>query len=165
MKKIFRNLIFSFALFTISFFSFAQKRSINAFYKYEVECEGSEMDGSQMVRAFGNGKTKMDAKKQAEKIAVHAIIFKGIRLGESGCSVKPLVFNPNIEDEKADFFNEFFSDEGGYSKFISYSDTPKKNKIKERGEGKEKFIGVIVTVNVPKLKKELIEKGIIPKPE
>ena len=137
------------------------KKSTAGFYKYEVECEGSEMDGSQLVRAFGTGKNREDAIEQAKKIAIHAVIFKGVRLGEQGCQMKPLVYNMNAEEEYQDYFNGFFKDGGKFQDFISTKDVPGKTKIKEKGEGREKAFGIIVTVKVPELKKELISKGIV----
>jgi hypothetical protein len=167
---IMRNFIVLILISVASIVSFAQGKgegkSTSAFYQYEAECEGSEMDGSQMVRGFGSGKNFADAKDQAKKNALYAVIFKGIRLGRSGCSVKPLVFNPNALDQNEDYFNDFFRDGGKFESFVSVDDSPKRTKIKEKsGEGREKLFGIIITINMVELKKELTSKGIIKKPE
>jgi hypothetical protein len=152
----------------LPFIAFSQGKgkgkSTSAFYQYEIECEGTEMDGSQMVRAFGTGKKFADAKDQAKKNALYGVIFKGVRLGRQGCSMKPLVFNPNAEEEFQDFFFEFFADGGDFENYVTVDDSPKRTKIKEKsGEGREKLFGIIVTVKMVELKKTLISKGIIKK--
>lgn len=139
-------------------------KTTSGYYQYEVECEGTELDGSQMVRGFGNGKNYDDAKNQAKKNALYGVIFKGVRLGKTGCSVKPLLFDPNAYDQNSDYFNEFFKDGGNYSNFVTIRDTPRRSKLKENsGDGSEKLFGIIVTIDIVALKKELMEKGIIKK--
>ncbi|MDX2190806.1 MAG: hypothetical protein SFY32_13170 [Bacteroidota bacterium] len=160
--KIFTILILLISVSSIFAQGKRRGKSTAGYYQYEAECEGSEMDGSQLVRAFGTGRTKADAKEQAKKAAVYAVIFKGIRLGKPGCSLKPLVFNPNIEEQKQDFFNEFFQDGGKFQDFVTFDDVPARMTVKEKGEGAEKVFGLVLTIKMVPLKKYLTEKGIIP---
>ena len=166
MKKTLLSIVI---LIISSVFTFAQGKrkgqTTASYYQYEVECEGTEGDGSQMVRGFGTGKNFADAKDQAKKNALYGVIFKGIRLGRQGCSMKPLVFNPNAQEQYEDYFNEFFMDGGKFDSFVTVDDSPKRTKVKEKsGEGREKLFGIIVTVKMVALKKELTDKGIIKKP-
>ena len=58
----------------------------SAYYDYEVECLGVELDGSQTVRVWGVGRNKKDAVEQAKKNAVRVVLFKGIQGGLKGCN-------------------------------------------------------------------------------
>lgn len=64
---------------------------------YEVECMGTGMDGTQLIKVWGYGKKPEDAAYQAKKNAVHAVIFKGINGGKPGCMTRPLVTKPGAE--------------------------------------------------------------------
>lgn len=128
-------------------------------------CEGTELDGSQMVRAFGKGKTARDAKKQLEKNAMRDVLFHGIREGVEGCEVAPLINDPSARDKHKKYFNRFFSDGGQYKRYVKLNDSPKHStKRYKGGDGdKEKLWTKIVTINMYKMEKELKREGIIPK--
>lgn len=91
-------------------------------YKGEIECLGTEMDGSITVKAFGKGRNRKDAIDQAKKNAVNEIIFKGLRSGKEECGSAPLVSAPNARIKYEDYFNAFFTDGGGYIEFASDED-------------------------------------------
>lgn len=131
------------------------------FYEYEAECLGTDLDGSQQLRSYGAGANREDAREQAKKSAVYNVLFKGTRLGRTGCDVRPVVFNINTYDEKRDFFNEFFKDGGAYKAFVTKEDTPRQTKNRLKGEGREKVFGMRLTVLVSELRKEMKSKGII----
>ena len=80
------------------------------YYPYDLVCVNSELDGSITVKAYGMGKNRRDAIEQAEKNAVHTVLFKGIRSGTNDCNQTPLIKSPNVRRQHAAFFNEFFSD-------------------------------------------------------
>lgn len=126
-------------------------------------CEGTELDGSQMVRAFGVGKTARDAKKQLEKNAMRDVLFNGIRDGKEGCQIAPLVNDPNAREKHQKYFNRFFSDGGQYKRYVKENDSPGKTTKRYKGEGKTKLWTKIVTINMVKMEKELKQEGIIPK--
>lgn len=142
-------------------FSNAAKNTTAGFYEYEIECLGTELDGSQQIRSFGAGANREDAREQAKKNAVFNIIFKGTRLGRTGCDMRPIVFNQNTYDEKRDFFNDFFKDNGAYKAFVTKEDTPRQTKVRLKAEGREKVFSLRLTVLVSELRKELKSKGII----
>ena len=91
-------------------------------YSQEIECLGTEMDGSITVKAFGKGKNRKDAVEQAKKNAVNEIIFKGLRSGKSDCGSAPLLSTPNARVKYEDYFNSFFTDGGGYIAFATDED-------------------------------------------
>ena len=127
---------------------------------YEVECMGTGMDGTQLVKVWGFGKKPQDAAYQARKNAVHAVIFKGIAGGRPGCMMRPLVNRPGAEVQHADFFNNFFSDGGSYLRFVSQTGDGSVDRIKvDRNTYK---VGVVVSVMHAQLRRELEAAGIIP---
>ena len=141
--------------------------STSAYYDYEVECLGVELDGSQTVRVWGVGRNKKDAVEQAKKNAVRIVLFKGIQGGMKGCNTKPVVFEVNAEEKYEDYFNVFFMDGGEYSKYISMKDEKrvnlfKKDKDKEKSKHFVKY-GVTVRVLRAELKKRLEDDNILQK--
>ena len=141
--------------------------STSAYYDYEVECLGVELDGSQMVRVWGVGRNKKDAVEQAKKNAVRIVLFKGIQSGMKECNTKPVVFEVNAEEKYEDYFNVFFMDGGEYSKYISMKDEKRvnlfmKDKDKEKSKHFVKY-GVTVRVLRAELKKRLEDDNILQK--
>lgn len=141
--------------------------STSAYYEYEVECLGVELDGSQTLRAWGVGRNKSDAVEQAKKNAVRAVLFKGIRRGLAGCNTKPLIFEVNAEEKYEDYFNVFFLDGGEYSNYVSMKDEKrvslfKKDKEKEKSKHFVKY-GVTVRVLRADLKKRLEGDNVLQK--
>ena len=130
-------------------------------FRYEIECIGEGKGGTYAIKVFSYSKKPNIAIEAAKRNAVHGIIFKGLASGD--CENKPaLARNPNLENEKSDFFKSFFADGGRYSKFVTTStdgaieagDITKVSK-------KEFKVGVNVSVNVTLLRKELESAGII----
>ncbi|OFX39500.1 MAG: hypothetical protein A2X08_09930 [Bacteroidetes bacterium GWA2_32_17] len=133
-----------------------QKR-IAANYTFKTECLGVEMDGSQTLKSWGNGRNRADAIEQAYKNAVRDVLFTGISNGKSECNVKPVIFEVNAQENHEDYFNKFFADGGAYKEFVSEKDGSKYHTevIKERKQsGSQEKYGVVVRV----LRAELIAK-------
>lgn len=127
---------------------------------YEVECMGTGMDGTQLVKVWGFGKKPQDAVHQARKNAVHAVVFKGIIGGKPGCMQRPLVNKPGAEVQHSQFFNNFFSDGGSYLRFVSQTGDGSVDRIKV--DKKTYKVGVVVSVMHAQLRRELEAAGIIP---
>lgn len=129
-------------------------------WRYELECAGTGTDGTYLVRVYSYSKKPKIAIEQAKKNAVHGIVFKGFAGGGQGCvSQKPLAGNPGIEQEKQEFFINFFADGGKYMKFVSQSgDGTPESTVKV---GKEYKVGVVVSVQKELLRKDLESAGII----
>lgn len=128
---------------------------------YEVECMGTGMDGTQLIKVWGYGKRPEDAAYQAKKNAVHAVIFKGISGGQPGCMMRPLVTKPGAEVQHADYFNTFFANGGHYLSFVSQTGDGTMDRIKV--DKKQYKVGVVVAVKHAELRRELEAAGIIPK--
>ncbi len=130
-------------------------------FRYEIECLGEGKQGTYAIKIFSYSKKPKVAIEAAKRNAVHGIIFKGISGG--GCVNKPaLARNPNLEQEKADYFKAFFANGGKYSKFVVAStdgaiEAGDVTKISK----KEFKVGVNVSVNVSLLRKDLEAAGII----
>lgn len=97
-----------------------------------IKCIGVELDGSQTLRVLGYGRNRADAKEQAMKNAVWAVIFDGIRDGSQGCNMRPLVTEVNAKERYEDYFNIFFADGGEYKKYVSLRDTKKRSATKAK---------------------------------
>lgn len=166
MKNTIKTLLLA-LLMTVSFTADAQwgskkksKKDTHNF-RYEMECIGEGKQGTYAIKVFSYSKRPTVAIEAAKRNAVHGIIFKGISGGK--CVNKPaLSRNPNLEQEKADFFKDFFANGGKYSKFVVAStdgaiEAGDVTKISK----KEYKVGVNVSVNVSLLRKDLEAAGII----
>jgi hypothetical protein len=121
---------------------------------------GVELDGSQTVRAWGEGKNKSDALEQAQKNAVRDILFKGNLTGKKDCALQPLLLEVNIAEKQESYFNAFFADEGEYKNYVNTEDEKSKSKVSEKNKSYVKY-GVVVRVLRAELKEKLIKDGIL----
>jgi len=147
-------------LFSLSGYS-QKKKNPAAFYNYEVECMGTGMDGTQLLKVWGYGKKPKDAVENAKKDAVQAVMFKGILAGKPGCMMRPLITDAGAEQQHQDYFVAFFKEKGKYLNFVSISSDGSidpKDRLKVGGQFK---VGVIVSVSHSALRKELEAAGII----
>ena len=128
--------------------------------KYSVRCLGVELDGSQTLRVQGYGRNKNDAKEQAMKNAVYAVIFDGIRDGVEGCNMRPLVTEVNARERYEDYFDIFFSDKGAYKEDVSMRDTKKRSADKAKDRIGYSY-DLTVRVLRPELKARLKADNII----
>lgn len=126
----------------------AQKQPVYA--RSSIRCLGVELDGSQTLRVQGYGRNHSDAKEQAMKNAVWAVIFNGIRDGVEGCNTRPLVTEVNAKERYEDYFNIFFADNGEYKKYVSLRDT----KRRSGGKSKDK-LGYAYDLTIRVLRAEL----------
>ena len=129
MKKVIVSLI---AIIALQLDVYAQTHPI--YDRSSIKCIGTELDGSQTLRVQGYGRNRSDAKEQAMKNAVWAVIFDGIRDGVQGCNMRPLITEVNARERYEDYFNIFFADGGEYKKYVSLQDTKKRsaNKAKDK---------------------------------
>jgi len=141
----------------------SQQNTTAGNYTYKTECLGLELDGSQTLKAWGNGRNRSDAVEQAKKNAVNDVLFNGIYEGKSVCEKRPIVSEVNARQKYEDYFNEFFTDGGDYKKYISLKDERILQKLNRNRKGGRESItqGLIVRVLRSDLKKEMIKNGII----
>lgn len=128
--------------------TFAQTQPVYA--RSSIRCLGVELDGSQTLRVQGYGRNRSDAKEQAMKNAIWAIIFEGVRDGVDGCNMRPLVTEVNAKERYEDYFNLFFADNGEYRKYVSLRDTKKRS----GGRSKDK-LGYAYDLTIRVLRAEL----------
>jgi hypothetical protein len=128
---------------------------------YEIECVGTGMDGTQLVKVWGFGSNPDRAAYQARKNAVHAVIFKGINAGRPGCMTRPLVTQPGSEELHRKYFDTFFANGGRYLSFISQANDGSVDRI--RVDRRNYKVGVVVSVRHSALRDELEAAGIIKK--
>ena len=134
MKKLLLLLICAMSILNVN----AQNNPVYA--RSSIKCMGVELDGSQTLRVQGYGRNRSDAKEQAMKNAVWAVIFDGIRDGAEGCNMRPLVTEVNL----------FFADNGEYKKYVSLRDTKKRS----GGRSKDK-LGYAYDLTIRVLRAEL----------
>ncbi len=164
MNKLYQVIILV-AIFTIPNYSIGQsKKKANkdtAEWRYEIEAVGTGTQGTYQIKVWSYSKKPETAIEQAKKNAVHGIIFKGFPDKDREKGQKALAQSPNLEQEKEDFFQDFFQDGGKYQKFVTLTNNGAIAPGDRIKIGKEYKIGVIVSVNTAALRKDLEDAGII----
>ena len=130
-------------------------------WRYEIEVVQTGTQGTYLIKVWSYSKKPDVAIEQAKKNAVHGVIFKGFTGKASVPGQKALTDNVNLEEEKADFFKPFFDNGGKYMKFVSTSNDGAVAAEDRMKIGKEYKVGVVLSVNVSALRKDLEEAGII----
>lgn len=152
------------ASLAIMIFSCKPQSDISGNYKFETECIGVELDGSQTLKVWGNGRTRADAIEQAKKNGVRDVLFKGIRNGTSDCNVKPVLSEVNIQEKNEDYFFKFFTDGGPYKEFISLrpgKGITTNEVVYKSTSGGTQYYGVIIRVLRADLKARMIQDNIL----
>jgi hypothetical protein len=123
-------------LFVFTMASNVMAQSQTVYAQSSVKCVGTELDGSITLRVNGYGRNRADAREQAMKNAVWAVIFDGVRDGVPGTNVRPLVTEVNARERYEEYFDIFFSDNGVYREYVSLRDTRKfSEEIKKDKQG------------------------------
>ena len=127
-------------------------------WRYDIECAGIGSEGTYLVKVWSYGKKPKVSSEEMKKNAVHGVLFRGFS-GEQGCtSQRPLIKSPAVLQEKAEFFDLFFGDQGTYLKYANVvsptSETIKVNK-------NEYKVGVIISISKDLLRKDMEDAGII----
>lgn len=127
-------------------------------WRYDIECAGVGSDGTYLVKVWSYSKKADVAAEQSLKNAVHGVLFKGTTGKPGGCpSQRPLISNPNVQNEQRDFFAKFFSSKGGdFRKYAVATGTPERVRL-----SKEYKVGVTVSVSKDQLRRDLEAAGII----
>ncbi len=130
-------------------------------WRYEIEGVQTGVQGTYLIKVWTYSNRPDLAIEQAKKNAVHGIIFRGFAGTGRVPGKKPLAQSPNLEEEKSDFFSLFFGEGGKYMKYISLTNDGAVAAQDRMKVGKEYKVGVIVSVNVDGLRKDLEDAGII----
>lgn len=162
MKKV--QIILAFAATLLLVACGNPQRQIAGYYDYPSECLGIELDGSQTLAVWGNGRNRTDAIEQAKKNGVRDVLFKGISSGKKECNSKPMLMEVNIQQKHEAYFNAFFADGGPYKDYISGEDGSDLHVevIKNRKQaGSQETYRVIIRVLGSKLKQKMIDDKIL----
>jgi len=151
------------ALFALVLATACAKKTNAVYYTYKTQCMSLELDGSQTLLSWGNGKDRADAVEQAKKNAISDVLFNGILEGKAGCNVKPLVPEVNARDKYDDYFNKFFADGGPYTAYLNLIDEKSHSREKKASNYSATY-SVTVRVLQPQLKERLIADGILKQP-
>lgn len=128
-------------------------------FRYDIEYARPAGDGMCQVKVWSYSKKSRIAAEQCRKNAVHGIIFKGYAATDgTSVSQRPLVKDPNIQNEKADFFEAFFLDDGPYRQYVSAVTDGSEEIMKV---GKQYKVGVVVTISKDQLRKYLESQGVV----
>ena len=138
--------------------------SATSYYTYQTECVGSELDGSQTLKAYGLGNTRGDATEQAKKNAIRDVLFKGNFTGSRECQYRPLLMEVNAAEKYATYFNVFFRDRGAYTQYVSLRDerfVERINRAPVTGNRDQDMYSAVVRVQREELRQLLIRDGIL----
>jgi hypothetical protein len=129
-------------------------------WRYEIEAVNIGVQGTYLVKAWTYAKKPNKAIAQAKKNAIHGVIFRGFGGKNRVPGQKPLAeLNSEIQNEN--FFKTFFNEGGKYLKYATVSNDGSIAAGDLMKVGKEYKVGVIVSVNVSELRKDLEDAGII----
>lgn len=131
-------------------------------FRYEIVCEGVGSYGSNLIKVFSYSKRPTLAIESAKKNAVHGILLKGFT-GANGCARQSPLVSPAEYEQHLDFFTHFFADGGGYMRYVSLSNDGSIDPRDRLKVGREYKIGIIVSVNVMGLRKDLEAAGVVRK--
>lgn len=170
-KKI-TSLVIFLLIATIAFGQGKRRKNkmLNLKWNYEIECVGVGNEGEYLVKVFSFFKSKRKQDLElAKKNALHAVIFKGVSSDNSRkCVSQPaLVKDANVEEQKSEYFDDFFKIGGKYKKFVNLTagGAVRAGDRLQVKIGKKKYlkIGVVVSINKDLLRTELESAGIIRK--
>lgn len=126
--------------------------------KYDISCAGTGVEGTYLANVSIYTQKTAKANESLKKAAVHGIIFKGVN-GRKGCSTqRPLATDPNVEQEKAEFFDDFFKADGTYLQYATIIDGSLL--ITKTGK-KEYCITATISIQKDSLRKYLEQEKII----
>ncbi|MBR5332790.1 MAG: hypothetical protein IKV32_05815 [Muribaculaceae bacterium] len=124
---------------------------------YEIEGAGVGAQGTYLVKVTVISKKSKVQNAQIARCAVHGVLFRGFANKELRQNQKPLAGGPASEAQHADFYKEFFAENGMSKNYVSAVNGSQKV-IKS---GKEYKISAIVSVNKDQLVSDLKAAGVI----
>lgn len=149
-----------FLFFTIAFLLMpliALAKGEDEVTSYQIEGAGTGAQGSYLVKVWVVTGNKKLADDIIGRCGVHGVLFKGFSNTETRQHQKPLAGSPTVEQQHADFFNDFFADGGEYRNYVQVVSNTR-TVVKS---GKKYKIGATVTVSKEQLRRDLEAKGIL----
>ncbi len=129
---------------------------------YQADIMDIGKQGTVIAKVWGIGKNIDLAKDNARKNAVHALLFKGFTssLNVNSSDLRPILDN-DIKNSNQEYFSKFFSDKGGYSKYVQCVNPNCTLEANDRIKiGKQYKVAITVTLYRDLLIKELESSGI-----
>jgi hypothetical protein len=166
MKKIVLYFLFNTILISAFSQSGRDQRKANIAteeWRYEINCRGTGgANSSYLLDVVSYLRDDKLAINQSKKNAVHGIIFKGVFGNTVGCEAKPaLSSNPNLFDQKREYFDAFFADGGTFSKFVRLP-TGRPDMVDQVTKN-EFRVNMTAQVDIDALRAQLEADGIIEK--
>lgn len=122
--------------------------------------------GTAVVKAWGVSSSIKNAKEEAKRNAVRAILFKGFpsSANVNSTDLRPMITDPNAEQAHKEYFEQFFKNDGKYLQFVQFADETGKIATGDMvRKGAQYKVGMVVIVNKTNLRRELENAGIIKK--
>ncbi len=132
-------------------------------WHYDLDCAGVGKQGAKLVKVWSYTDKPRGMLYNAQKNAVHGLVFKGYS-GEIGncSSFLPLVTDTESIDAHKQFFKQFFRDGGDYLKYVSSATDGKVAPGDIQKIGKKQYkVGMVVAVQVELLRRRLEKEGVI----
>lgn len=122
------------------------------------ECMEIALEGTQLVKSWGIGKTLDKAIASARLNAIKAVIYDGIHVGTLGCKNSPLIPPSSDQLSNEKFFKAFFK--ADYLRFVQpvSEELSPSDRIKLK---KAYQVGTPFVIQLRNLKRYLEEQGII----
>lgn len=139
------------------------ERRVNRIGTFEMttQCMGVKMGSKYTVRAFGEGDNEKEALADAQFRAISDILFRGISKGTGGCAEKPLVFNPNLEEEKgAALVGELIENDKDLDKIVKGTNGEGRINSKKQSD---QIVSFELEIDVSAVKSYFTNKGLINK--
>lgn len=168
MKKLFKDKLKAIVLLVCSliFFAntevYAQRDKEPEPLKYEIYSAGVGAQGTYLVRVhLYTKRVRQVNDPDLKKAAIHGVLFRGFApLEKGGVSQKPIILDPSVESENAEYFTEFFSNSGRFSSYVNI--VPKTYEVVKGGKKAFKYkICVTVQVHKDALRQEMERNGIV----
>lgn len=125
--------------------------------KYNIVSAGVGAQGTYLCKVSVYSKKGNTKDADFKRAAVHGVIFRGVAGGD-GVATQKAMASPSTEYEKADFFKEFFADDGPYN---SYANVVPNSITRAKTANKEVCISAVVVVSKDELRKYLEKAGVV----
>lgn len=130
------------------------------FQYVDVNCKGRGEGGSKQISIATRAGSKKELEESAKRDALHALIFRGITMGNGECPRNPIIPNSSEADAKHKaFFDQFFSSPSMYAPYILSTSLQSPPGMMKLGEGGYRAT-YIVTINYDQLVKYLESQGV-----
>lgn len=124
--------------------------------QYDIQAAGSGVQGTYLVKVAVYSKKKV-SDDDIIRAAIHGVLFKGVVGTERIPTQRPLAGKATVENEHAEFFEEFFAENGNYKNFASI--VPNSYTHVKAAKGKKE--GATVSVMKDELRRALEDANVV----